>query len=120
MADSSSVNNKRRRTTPNNSLSINDIPDALIHVAHYLSKPQQALFAIALYTHQSPSPSPQNNILEWTPNTKSEAIISTTSREDWQELDFGEIEKSLASKLTDDHVLSVLRCIDAPNNLKTL
>ena len=31
----------------------------------------------------------------------------------WRALDFGDIEKSLASKLTDGHVMDILRCIDA-------
>jgi hypothetical protein len=122
MADNSSVN-KRRRTVTNSCLSINDIPDALMHVAHYLSKPQQALFAIALYTHhQTPTDrnSSSTSSSEWVPNTTSNAIISATSREQWQELDFSEIEKGLAAKLTDDHVRSILRCVGAPTNLKTL
>ena len=108
MADNSNVN-KRRRTTLNNCLSIDDIPDALMHVAYYLSKPQQALFAVALYTHNHQTPSDRNSSTseEWMPNTTSSAIISTTSREQWQVLDFGDIEKSLASKLTDDHVRAI-------------
>ena len=107
---------------PNHCLSINDIPDVLMHVAHYLSKPQQALFAIALYTHQTPLSDSNSSTSseEWIPNTTSNAIISTTSREQWQELDFRDIEKSLASKLSDDHVRAILRCVDAPTNLKTL
>ena len=121
MADNSSVN-KRQRTTLNNCLSIDDIPDALMHVANYLAKPQQALFAIALYTHnQTPTDSNYStSSSEWVPNTTSNAIISTTSQEQWQELDFGDIEKSLASKLTDDNVRSILSCVDAPTNLITL
>ena len=121
MADNGNVN-KRRRMNPNHCLSINDIPDVLMHVAHYLSKPQQALFAIALYTHQTPLSDSNSSTSseEWIPNTTSNAIISTTSREQWQELDFRDIEKSLASKLSDDHVRAILRCVDAPTNLKTL
>ena len=123
MADNSRVN-KRRRTTLNNCLSIEDIPDALMHVANYLAKPQQALFAIALYTHHQTATTDSNNSPtteeEWLPNTTSDAIISATSREQWQELDFGDIEKSLAAKLTDDHARSILSCVDAPTNLKTL
>ena len=115
MADNSSIN-KRRRTAPRNCISIDDIPDALMHVAHYLSKPQQALFAIAVTS----SPSSQNNnnssstsSSEWVPNTKSNVIISATSREQWQELDFGDIEKCLASKLTDDDVQAT-RAVNLP------
>ena len=122
MADNSSVN-KRRRTAPSNYPSIDDIPDALMHVANYLAKPQQALFAIALYTHNQTPTTDRNNSStseEWMSNATSDTIISATSREQWQELDFGDIEKSLASKLSDDHVRSILSCVDAPTNLKTL
>ena len=92
-----------------------------MHVANYLAKPQQALFAIALYTHRTaPTDNNPTSSEEWLPNTTSDAIISATSREQWQELDFGEIEKSLAAKLTDEHVRSILSCVDAPANLKTL
>jgi len=35
-------------------------------------------------------------------------------------LDFGDIEKSLAAKLTDDHITTILTRIDSSNNLKTL
>lgn len=38
----------------------------------------------------------------------------------WESLDFGDIEKSLAAKLTDDIVHMVLNCIDAKTRLKTL
>ena len=123
MADNSSVN-KRRRTATNNCLSINNIPDAFLsHVAIYLAKPQQALFAIALYTHQTTTTDSNSSTSssEWVAlNTKSNVIISATSRDQWQELDFGDIEKSLAAKLTDDHARSILSCVDAPTNLKTL
>ena len=87
MEDTGTVN-KRRRTASNDYISINDIPDAFLsHVAIYLSKPQQALFAIALYTHHQ-TPTDSNNSStsseEWLPNTKSNVIISATSREQWQ------------------------------------
>ena len=115
MADTSAMHKRQR--IANNCVSINDVPDALLsHVAIYLAKPQQALFAIAVTS----SPSTHINYSEWTPSAKSNVIISATSREQWQQLDFGDIEKSLASKLTDDHVRAILRFVDAPNNLKTL
>lgn len=104
---------KRRRTT-NDSPHINNIPDALLtHISIYLAKPSQALFAIAL-THQSDNNN--NNSCK----AKSDAIISATSREEWQELDFGDIEKSLAAKLLDGDVQAIFSCIGAPNNLKVL
>lgn len=36
----------------------------------------------------------------------------------WEVLDFADIEKALAVRLTDDDVGAVLVCIDAKNNLK--
>ena len=105
--------NKRRRTASNNGLCINGLPDALLsHVAIYLAKPSQALFAISLPT-QTQTP---NNSLQTT--IAGNAIISASSP--WRILDFGDIDKSLAAKLTDDHVRAILTCIDAPNNLKRL
>lgn len=38
----------------------------------------------------------------------------------WGILDFADIEKSLASRLTDDDIGAILVCIDAKNNLKRL
>ena len=102
--------NKRRRTASSNGLCINDLPDSLlVHIASNLAKPSQALFAISLMRQTSDNS---------TSNTKSKAIISASSP--WRILDFGDIDKSLAAKLTDDHVRAILRCIDAPNNLKIL
>ena len=39
---------------------------------------------------------------------------------EWEILDFVDIPKSLASRLTDDDLASILTCIDAKNNLKRL
>ncbi len=38
----------------------------------------------------------------------------------WEGLDFSDLEKSLAAKLTDDDISNVLKCIDAKNHLKRL
>jgi hypothetical protein len=50
----------------------------------------------------------------------SEISNSILSSSDWGSLNFGEIEKSLASKLTDDDMYAILACIDAGSNLKRL
>ena len=47
----------------------------------------------------------------------SKAILSATN---WSVLDFDDIEKSLAAKLSDDHIDKILRGIDAVNNLHIL
>ena len=51
------------------------------------------------------------------------ATTSTSNGGEQQQLnvlDFGDIEKSLAAKLTEDHITTILNCISASNNLKTL
>ena len=99
------MNNKRKRSSNNDTL--DNLPDAVLsHVSSYLAMPSMALFAMSLMTSRG------------TPNTKSSAIIAATPS--WQALDFSDIEKSLAARLTDDHMHAILRCFDAPNNLKRL
>ena len=102
-----SNNNKRQRTTSSNRLCVNDLPDGLlVGISRYLAKPSVALFAIAMAT---------TNSQEQTQTTK--AIISAF---DWSVLDFGDIEKILASKLSDGVIDKILRNIDAVNDLHIL
>ena len=79
-----------------------DLPiGALSHVSSYLAPPSRALFAVALNCYDV---------------ERSSAIVS-----DQQDvLDFGDIERQLAVKLTDDDVRNILLSIDAVNNLRTL
>ncbi|KAL7533741.1 hypothetical protein ACHAXR_005422 [Thalassiosira sp. AJA248-18] len=124
------ANSKRRRTSQDSwtdILHIGDLPDSLLadNVASYLSKPSRALFAAAMTA--PPSSWRKTN---WTkqPSVTSKAIIlsefSTVGQgqniEQWHALDFLDIEKSLAKKLTDDDVGAVLACINAKQTLKTL
>ena len=102
------MSNKRRQrtTTAAESLCITDLPDGiLVSISSYLAKPSAALFALALNTNTS----------QLTQTTK--AIISST---DWKEIDFSDIEKNLAVKLSDGDVDKILKSIDAANNLKIL
>ena len=82
--------------------SLPDLPiGALSHVSSYLPLPSRALFAVALNCRDIDS---------------SSAIVG-----DQQDImDFGDIEKQLAAKLSDDDVKGVLLSIDAVNHLKTL
>jgi hypothetical protein len=102
-----SSNNKRQRTTTStDSLHINDLPDGLlVGISNYLAKPSLALFAIAISSNTSRS------------TQTSKAIIASTN---WNALDFSDIEKSLAAKLSDDDIDKVLKSIDAVNNLQIL
>ena len=75
---------------------------ALSHVSSYLSSLPRALFAVALNYYRDAD--------------SSSAIVG----DQWDVLDFGNIEKELAVKLTDDDIKGVLLSIDAINNLKIL
>ena len=102
---------KRRRTTPTTTTEI--LPDAiLVGVANYLSKPSRVLFALAVTKHSSSSSSSSDKGDFWQPTETSNAVISG---EQWDTLDFGDIEKDLAAKLTDDNIRDILACVDAAN-----
>ena len=80
---------------------LSDLPiGALAHVSSYLALPSRALLAVALDYYRD--------------NDSISAIVERDA------LDFGDIEKELAVKLTDDDVRNALLSIDAVNNLKTL
>ena len=70
-------------------------------MSSYLAAPSRALFAVALKFEDVDS---------------SAAIIGCR----WVALDFGDIEKDLVAKLSDDDIRDVLLSIDAVNNLKRL
>jgi len=79
---------------------LSDLPTgALAHVSSFLAAPSRALFAVALNSRDS-----------------SSAIVGNQ----WDALDFGEIEKELAAKISDDDIRDALLSIDAVNNLKKL
>jgi len=80
-----------------------DVPiEAMKHVASFLASPSRALFAVAL----------DNNL--------SRRECQVIAGNQWATLDFGTVEKSLAEKLTDDHISAVLLCIDSVHTIKTL
>jgi len=81
---------------------LSDLPTgALAHVSSFLASPSRALFAVALdYLDVDSS--------------------SEIAGDDWDALDFGEIEKDLAAKISDEDIRGVLLSIDAVNNLKKL
>jgi len=99
-----------------------DLPDLMLaNIAKYLTKPSIPLFAIAV-TPQASSvgcTSPDASDITCQPTSTSNAII-TGAYGERHTLNFEEIEESLASKVTDDHVRDILICVDAINNLKIL
>ena len=102
---------KRRRLTtadssPQGVTCLTDLPCGILaHAASFLAAPSKALFAIAL---------DENSAV--TINERSSAIVGNN----WDTLDFGQIEKEVAEKLSDADIERVLLHIDAVNKLKRL
>ena len=111
---SNSGTNKRRRTAAD-TLHISDLPIGfIVDVSAFLSKPSRAILAVAL---SAPSSSWQSDNLMHRPSPISAAI---TSAQQWDMLDFEDIEKELANKLTDNDISAVLKCINAQDVLRRL
>ena len=84
------------------SLTILDVPiEAMKHIAAFLPAPSQAILAISF---------------ELSRNETQDFVMGNN----WRTLDFGEIEKSLAEKLTDADVRSILLCIDSVRKVRKL
>jgi len=101
-----------RQRTDNETSHISDLPNGfLANVSEYLSNPSKAMFAIAL---SAPSSSWNVNSI---PSNVSKAIVSS---QQWDVLDFEEVNTELANKLTDDDISAILTCINAQDVLKRL
>ena len=99
--------NKRRRTT-SNTLHITDLPIGfLVDVSSYLTKPSRAIFAVAISASSSSwKKIDRHQDVKQLISDSSKAIIAAS-----QSLDFVDIEKNLAERLTDDNLHSILSCI---------
>ena len=110
-----SNNTKKRRRTAADTLHIGDLPIGfIVNVSAYLSKPSRAILAVAF---SSPSSSWQNDILMHQQSPISTAIVSASQ---WDTLDFEDVNKELASKLTDDDIYAILKSVSAYDVLKRL
>jgi hypothetical protein len=99
---------KRRNTDGTLAACLGDLPIGILeHTASFLAAPSRALFAIALATEENNNPPGEN-------------YSSIAGADDWDTLDFGEIEKDLAARLSDDDISDILQHIDAVNNVKRL
>ena len=117
---------KRRRTsTPQ--LHIGDLPDSLLtSVASYLAKPSRAMFAAAM-TMTSEDGITSMPILLGSDEASSagnaregQGVDQQLMEREWGVLDFRDVDKDLAAKLTDGDLRDVLTCIHAGEYLKTL
>ena len=94
-------NPKRRRISPSSGVSLRDLPnEALSFAASFVARPSRAMFAIAV--------------------GGDDELSSIILGEQFGVLDFGEVEKTLAAKITDDHLQKILVSINANTNLKRL
>ncbi|KAL7536552.1 hypothetical protein ACHAXR_007237 [Thalassiosira sp. AJA248-18] len=130
MSDNTTRKSNKRRRESLLSAGIFDIPDeALISVTHYLPKTSRALLALALTTDSSSwrdiNWDNTASILSWVkkakkkPSAATKAIVAAELWL-WEDLDFVDIEKSLAKKLTDDDIGGVLSCVNSFKKLRSL
>lgn len=109
------ITNKRQRTAADTGVHINELPIGLmVDVSAYLAKSSRALLAVAF---SAPSSSWRSNDLIHLPLPITTAIISASQ---WDTLDFEDIERELANKLTDDDINAVLKSVHAQDVLKRL
>ena len=114
----SNSTNKRRRRTAANTLHISDLPIGFIaDVSAYLTKPSRAILAVAFTTSSSSSLWQTDYEVMHRLSPISKAIVSASQ---WDILDFEDINKELANKLTDDDISAVLKSINARDVLKRL
>ena len=111
---SSSTSSKRRRIQR---CPIYDLLQSglLEEVATYLTPPSQILFELAI----TPPKSPYEIIMARSSRSRSRSSTLIVGN-DWDVLDFGQIEKELAAKLSDNDMISILVHIDAINKVKRL
>ena len=117
--------NKRRKTAAaTDRILLFDLPENIIvEVASYLPNPTCVMFAVASTAPSSAWKHNINNLVhEQHPSSIGKVILSVQDRQDepWSSLDFGDVEKSLASRLSDDDISAILLCIAAKNKLKRL
>jgi len=115
------MSSKRRKTAADASPQgntcpfYNVLPEGILEeVAKFLAPTSRILFAAAV----TPTPrSPYGIILARNRPNVGHSLIASN---DWHTLDFGDIEKELAAKLSDDDISEALLHIDAANKVKRL
>ena len=108
-SEKATINSSKRRKTEQEVVSfLFDLPIGILeHTASFLAPISRASFAVALTDENNENnPTSDNN--------------SSIAGNDWETLDFGEVEKDLAAKLSDDDISDVLQYIDAVNTVKRL
>lgn len=96
-----------------------DLPDGCVeHISMYLPKLSKAVMASAL---MSPPATTATGVLAPSrPLTRARLLVSPLEEGQFDVVDFGELDESLASQLTDADVCNILSCIEAGSNVKRL
>jgi len=109
MASIQTINQCRR--TDDTIIHISGLPVGIIvDVSAYLSKPSRAILAVAFIAPSTSWQNNDNNLMHRGASSISTAIVSSLQ---WGTLDFEDIEKSLAKRLSDYDVFAILQCINA-------
>ena len=105
---------------------ITDLPiEHLTYVASFLTAPSRAFLAIALYgsrenrSEQDFCKKQRNNSCYWWDHSLKHSIRALMGNE-CENLDFGDVEKSLAVRINDAQLVKVLFCFDAVNKMKKI
>ena len=113
-----SISTHKRRRTAADTLHISNLPIGfIVDVSAYLSKPSRAILAVAFTTSSSSSLWQTDYEVMHRLSPISKAVISASQ---WETLDFEDIERELANKLTDNDISAVLKSINAQDVLKRL
>mmetsp|Transcript_12389 Transcript_12389/g.24785 ORF Transcript_12389/g.24785 Transcript_12389/m.24785 type:complete len:507 (+) Transcript_12389:90-1610(+) len=120
--------NKRRRISSSNlpPRNIRDLAvEPLTYVASFLATPSRAMFAIALssewcYLDEEESGPPQTiwwiDRDAWAEGEPSYSTSIAKIAGKCESLDFGDVQKDLAVRLTDAHIGDILLCLDREDN----
>jgi len=109
-----SKSSKRRKTAVTTYPLYDILPGGILkEVAKFLAPTSRILFAVAI----TPPSSPYDIVLA---RCRPRVSRSSIAGNNWHTLDFGDIEKDLAAKLTDDDLSQILLYIDAAHKVKRL
>lgn len=97
---------------------ITNLPEALLeNVGSFLARPSRAMFAVAVTARSSSWCNALENNEKDQLTPASSAILE---HEQWDVLDFEDIERSLASRLSDEDLAAMLLCLGSGKKLTRL
>ena len=102
-------------TSPAGIHRLSSLPSGVLeHIASYLLAPSRLIFAVAITERKK---TPYQMIMARNPEHKESHSLIVGSWWNWLSLDFGDVEKELAEKLSDDDIKAILMSINAADGL---